>query len=80
MLAKSFDFLSPSDMTMLERVLTATMPPGANKGDLEGRAATLVRLFQSGLVKEEELVREMRHPPRIRSSRPTADPLFPTRP
>ncbi len=33
MLSKSFDFLSPSDMTMLERVLAATTPPGASKSD-----------------------------------------------
>jgi hypothetical protein len=80
MLSRSFDFLSPNDMTMLERVLAATMPPGASKNDREGRAATLIRLFQSGLVKEEELAREMRHPRQPRSSRPAIDPLFPTRP
>lgn len=80
MLSRNFDFLSPSDMTMLERVLAATTPPGAGKGDREGRAATLVRLFQSGVVKEDELVREMQHPHHPRSSRPPIDPLFPTRP
>ena len=80
MLSKSFDFLSPNDLTMLERVLAATTPPGASKGDREGRAAALVRLFQSGVVREAELVREMRHPHRPRSSRPPVDPLFPIRP
>jgi hypothetical protein len=80
MLSKSFDFLSPSDMTMLERVLAATMPPGASKNDREGRAAALVRLFQSGVIKEDELTREMQHPHHLRSSRPPIDPLFPTRP
>lgn len=80
MLSKSFDFLSPSDMTMLERVLAATTPPGASKSDREGRAATLVRLFQSGIVKEENLAWEMHRPYRPRSSRPPVDPLFPTRP
>jgi len=80
MLSKSFDFLSPNDMTMLERVLAATTPSGASKGDREGRAAALVRLFQSGVVREAELVREMQHPHRPRSSRPPIDPLFPTRP
>jgi hypothetical protein len=80
MLSRSFDFLSPNDMTMLERVLAATLPPGASKSDREGRAAMLVRLFQSGVAKEEELAREMRHPHHPRSSRPPIDPLFPTRP
>lgn len=80
MLSKSFDFLSPSDMTMLERVLAATTPPGASKDDREGRAAALVRLFQSGVVREDDLVREMWHPHHFRSSRPPHDPLFPTRP
>jgi hypothetical protein len=80
MLSKSFDFLSPGDMTMLERVLAATTPPGASKSDREGRAAALVQLFQSGVVKEDELAREMQHPRQTRSSRPPFDPLFPTRP
>lgn len=80
MLSSNLDFLSPGDMTMLERVLKATTPPGASSSDREGRAAALVRLFQSGVVKEEELVREMWHPHHIRSSRPSIDPLFPTRP
>ncbi len=80
MLSKGFEFLSPSDMTMLERVLMATTPPGASKSDREGRAAALVRLFQSGVVKEEELVWQMQRPFQPRSSRPAVDPLFPTRP
>lgn len=80
MLSKSFDFLSPNDMTMLERVLAATTPSGASKSDREERAATLVRLFQSGVIKEDELAREMCHPPHTRTSRPPFDPLFPTRP
>ena len=80
MLSKSFDFLSPNDMTMIERVLAATTPSGASRSDREGRAAALVRLFQSGVIREEELARQMQNPHHVRSSRPPIDPLFPTRP
>jgi hypothetical protein len=80
MFSKRFDFLSPNDMTMIERVLAATTPAGASKKDREAQAATLVRLFQSGLVKEDDLAGEMQNPRRVRSSRPAIDPLFPTRP
>ena len=80
MLSRNFDFLSPGDMTMLERVLAATTPPGASRSDREGRAAALVRLYQSGIAEERELVWHMQHPRPTRSSRPPLDPLFPTRP
>ena len=80
MLSRSLDFLSPNDMTMLERVLAATTPLGASRADREGRAAALVKLFQSGVAREDELARQMQRPGRPRSSRPPIDPLFPTRP
>jgi hypothetical protein len=80
MLSKGVDFLSPHDMAMLERVLAATTPSGASSRDREGRAAALVRLFQSGVVREDDLARQMQRPGQPRSSRPPIDPLFPTRP
>ena len=70
--SRNIDFLSPSDMAMLERVLAATMPPGAQKCDREERAAILVRLYQSGVDDEAELLRHMQQPDPIEISRPVS--------
>lgn len=48
--------VSPRDMAMLCRVLDRTTPPGTSAVERLGRAATVVRLFQSGIELEQELV------------------------
>ena len=53
------EFLTSDDMAMLERVLAMTTPGQSTSREREGRAATLVRLFQSGIKQEDELILKM---------------------
>jgi hypothetical protein len=57
-----FGYLSSRDLDMLTRVLEMTSPEGASESERQARAATLVRLFQSGLTTEEALIAEVGRP------------------
>ncbi|WP_027154416.1 hypothetical protein [Mesorhizobium sp. WSM2561] len=46
----------PSDLELLSRVLDATLPKGASVKEREAHAATLVTLFNAGIVNEADLV------------------------
>ena len=59
MLNLEAEFLTSDDLTMLERVLATTTPHESEPKEREGRAAALVRLFQSGIKQENELVLKM---------------------
>lgn len=50
------DILSPSNITMLRRVLERVSPDGATEVEKQWLAASLVRAFQGGLTREHELV------------------------
>lgn len=57
-----FGYLSSTDMDMLSRVLAATAPADISEEERQLRAARIVRLFQSGIDTEEELIAEMGRP------------------
>lgn len=50
------DYLSPSDITLLCRVLDKCKRQGDTTTDLENRAAHLLQLFQAGIKDEKSLI------------------------
>jgi hypothetical protein len=54
--AASAGILKPSDLELLRRVLEITLPAGASEKEREAHACTLITLFKSGVVREDELV------------------------
>jgi len=54
------EIVRPQDLDMLCRVLNRTTPAGASALEKEGRAATVVRLFQAGIEVEQDLIAVLR--------------------
>ena len=54
--AASTGILKPSDLELLRHVLEITLPAGASAKEREAHACTLITLFKSGVVREDELV------------------------
>jgi hypothetical protein len=54
--------LHPRDITMLQRVMSAAALEGDTSIDREVRAATVIRLFQSGIRTEAGLLAVLGYP------------------
>jgi hypothetical protein len=68
--AASTGILKPSDLELLRHVLEITLPAGASAKEREAHACTLITLFKSGVVREDELVETFTGTPsRVKSDR-----------
>jgi hypothetical protein len=54
-----FNYLSSEDLDMLTEVLEATTPHPVEAEERHARAATILRLFQSGIDTKEKLLNEL---------------------